>query len=278
MNIELDRLLKDTLETIKEEQYYFIVNALLYNKKIMRQENLVSEIGNFNFNHYFYLEDFLNRENFLVKNSSLEDGHFFFTNYLKQIEDNVQKCFFEAFKIYINEYISQEKTEEFISKYNIKLPENNFLTSNEEGKKNILFILSKKQLIKKTKKIFNTVIEDIKVSPTSLIIEEYKQLVINRKNTKDFYEKIKNRKKISQLDNDFLENSKISKLISIEYFLISEIIIDIEDLYKPDFFNEGLKLIFSSLIDKKILTIPDLENFIEVNYPDISELFTKNFK
>jgi len=276
--MELENLIKDAYLTIKEEQYIFIVHSFLFNQKIIRQDNLVSEMGHFQLSQYNTVGDFLIGENLLIKNKSLDENQFFYSTYFKQIEENVTNCFYEAIKLYITEYITNDNINDFTQKYNITLPENNFISSNNEGKLNILFILSKNQLMKNTRPLFREIINEIKLAPLKLILEEYTNIVQNRKYTKDFYEKLDKRINSKNTDKDFLELSKIGKLISIEYFLISNIILDIEDLYNPKFFNDGLKFICKSLLDKRILTIFDLENYFSSQKPELLDLFKENFK
>ena len=271
----LNNILKQEYNNIKEREIIFIVRSFLFNKKIIRNENLVTENGNFRFEDYDNPLDFIKTEYFLKNNNSLSDEQFEYVSYIEEIISSVNESFNTIIKIYIKSYTDNGKIDIFIKKYNVKVPENNFHSSDIEEKKLILFILSKKALLQIAKDYQELLFKDINSKPLTILVSEYQNIVTNIMNSEKFKEKIINRKKentpIKEIEINLI--NKINKLISIEYFLNPSIIIDIEELFDIKLFSIGLEKICISLVDKKILSIEDLDLFFRNEKTHLLEKF-----
>jgi len=271
----LNNILKQEYNNIKEREIIFIVRSFLFNKKIIRNENLVTENGNFRFEDYDNPLDFIKTEYFLKNNNSLSDEQFEYVSYIEEIISSVNESFNTIIKIYIKSYTDNGKIDIFIKKYNVKVPENNFHSSDIEEKKLILFILSKKVLLQIAKDYQELLFKDINSKPLTILVSEYQNIVTNIMNSEKFKEKIINRKKentpIKEIEINLI--NKINKLISIEYFLNPSIIIDIEELFDIKLFSIGLEKICISLVDKKILSIEDLDLFFRNEKTHLLEKF-----
>jgi len=271
----LNNILKQEYNNIKEREIIFIVRSFLFNKKIIRNENLVTENGNFRFEDYDNPLDFIKTEYFLKNNNSLSDEQFEYVSYIEEIISSVNESFNTIIKIYIKSYTDNGKIDIFIKKYNVKVPENNFHSSDIEEKELILFILSKKALLQIAKDYQELLFKDINSKPLTILVSEYQNIVTNIMNSEKFKEKIINRKKkntpIKEIEINLI--NKINKLISIEYFLNPSIIIDIEELFDIKLFSIGLEKICISLVDKKILSIEDLDLFFRNEKTHLLEKF-----
>lgn len=271
----LNNILKQEYNNIKEREIIFIVRSFLFNKKIIRNENLVTENGNFRFEDYDNPLDFIKTEYFLKNNDSLSDEQFEYVSYIEEIISSVNESFNTIIKIYIKSYTDNGKIDIFIKKYNVKVPENNFHSSDIEEKELILFILSKKALLQIAKDYQELLFKDINSKPLTILVSEYQNIVTNIMNSEKFKEKIINRKKentpIKEIEINLI--NKINKLISIEYFLNPSIIIDIEELFDIKLFSIGLEKICISLVDKKILSIEDLDLFFRNEKTHLLEKF-----
>jgi len=271
----LNNILKQEYNNIKEREIIFIVRSFLFNKKIIRNENLVTENGNFRFEDYDNPLDFIKTEYFLKNNNSLSDEQFEYVSYIEEIISSVNESFNTIIKIYIKSYTDNGKIDIFIKKYNVKVPENNFHSSDIEEKELILFILSKKALLQIAKDYQELLFKDINSKPLTILVSEYQNIVTNIMNSEKFKEKIINRKKkntpIKEIEINLI--NKINKLISIEYFLNPSIIIDIEELFDIKLFSTGLEKICISLVDKKILSIEDLDLFFRNEKTHLLEKF-----
>lgn len=271
----LNNILKQEYNNIKEREIIFIVRSFLFNKKIIRNENLVTENGNFRFEDYDNPLDFIKTEYFLKNNDSLSDEQFEYVSYIEEIISSVNESFNTIIKIYIKSYTDNGKIDIFIKKYNVKVPENNFHSSDIEEKELILFILSKKVLLQIAKDYQELLFKDINSKPLTILVSEYQNIVTNIMNSEKFKEKIINRKKkntpIKEIEINLI--NKINKLISIEYFLNPSIIIDIEELFDIKLFSIGLEKICISLVDKKILSIEDLDLFFRNEKTHLLEKF-----
>ena len=271
----LNNILKQEYNNIKEREIIFIVRSFLFNKKIIRNENLVTENGNFRFEDYDNPLDFIKTEYFLKNNNSLSDEQFEYVSYIEEIISSVNESFNTIIKIYIKSYTDNGKIDIFLKKYNVKVPENNFHSSDIEEKELILFILSKKVLLQIAKDYQELLFKDINSKPLTILVSEYQNIVTNIMNSEKFKEKIINRKKentpIKEIEINLI--NKINKLISIEYFLNPSIIIDIEELFDIKLFSTGLEKICISLVDKKILSIEDLDLFFRNEKTHLLEKF-----
>ena len=271
----LNNILKQEYNNIKEREIIFIVRSFLFNKKIIRNENLVTENGNFRFEDYDNPLDFIKTEYFLKNNNSLSDEQFEYVSYIEEIISSVNESFNTIIKIYIKSYTDNGKIDIFLKKYNVKVPENNFHSSDIEEKELILFILSKKALLQIAKDYQELLFKDINSKPLTILVSEYQNIVTNIMNSEKFKEKIINRKKentpIKEIEINLI--NKINKLISIEYFLNPSIIIDIEELFDIKLFSIGLEKICISLVDKKILSIEDLDLFFRNEKTHLLEKF-----
>jgi len=271
----LNNILKQEYNNIKEREIIFIVRSFLFNKKIIRNENLVTENGNFRFEDYDNPLDFIKTEYFLKNNDSLSDEQFEYVSYIEEIISSVNESFNTIIKIYIKSYTDNGKIDIFLKKYNVKVPENNFHSSDIEEKELILFILSKKVLLQIAKDYQELLFKDINSKPLTILVSEYQNIVTNIMNSEKFKEKIINRKKkntpIKEIEINLI--NKINKLISIEYFLNPSIIIDIEELFDIKLFSIGLEKICISLVDKKILSIEDLDLFFRNEKTHLLEKF-----
>jgi len=271
----LNNILKQEYNNIKEREIIFIVRSFLFNKKIIRNENLVTENGNFRFEDYDNPLDFIKTEYFLKNNDSLSDEQFEYVSYIEEIISSVNESFNTIIKIYIKSYTDNGKIDIFLKKYNVKVPENNFHSSDIEEKELILFILSKKALLQIAKDYQELLFKDINSKPLTILVSEYQNIVTNIMNSEKFKEKIINRKKkntpIKEIEINLI--NKINKLISIEYFLNPSIIIDIEELFDIKLFSIGLEKICISLVDKKILSIEDLDLFFRNEKTHLLEKF-----
>jgi hypothetical protein len=271
----LNNILKQEYNNIKEREIIFIVRSFLFNKKIIRNENLVTENGNFRFEDYDNPLDFIKTEYFLKNNDSLSDEQFEYVSYIEEIISSVNESFNTIIKIYIKSYTDNGKIDIFLKKYNVKVPENNFHSSDIEEKELILFILSKKVLLQIAKDYQELLFKDINSKPLTILVSEYQNIVTNIMNSEKFKEKIINRKKkntpIKEIEINLI--NKINKLISIEYFLNPSIIIDIEELFDIKLFSTGLEKICISLVDKKILSIEDLDLFFRNEKTHLLEKF-----
>lgn len=271
----LNNILKQEYNNIKEREIIFIVRSFLFNKKIIRNENLVTENGNFRFEDYDNPLDFIKTEYFLKNNNSLSDEQFEYVSYIEEIISSVNESFNTIIKIYIKSYTDNGKIDIFLKKYNVKVPENNFHSSDIEEKELILFILSKKALLQIAKDYQELLFKDINSKPLTILVSEYQNIVTNIMNSEKFKEKIINRKKentpIKEIEINLI--NKINKLISIEYFLNPSIIIDIEELFDIKLFSTGLEKICISLVDKKILSIEDLDLFFRNEKTHLLEKF-----
>lgn len=271
----LNNILKQEYNNIKEREIIFIVRSFLFNKKIIRNENLVTENGNFRFEDYDNPLDFIKTEYFLKNNDSLSDEQFEYVSYIEEIISSVNESFNTIIKIYIKSYTDNGKIDIFLKKYNVKVPENNFHSSDIEEKELILFILSKKALLQIAKDYQELLFKDINSKPLTILVSEYQNIVTNIMNSEKFKEKIINRKKkntpIKEIEINLI--NKINKLISIEYFLNPSIIIDIEELFDIKLFSTGLEKICISLVDKKILSIEDLDLFFRNEKTHLLEKF-----